>query len=129
MLNGTIEAATERNERLASEDWQITDDGVRALALTVQKRRGVCVLPYMRFVAASGDGNAIKIFFASHIVLVSGSRLDILLDGLALQRVHRLIEPTENEGKFGVRGVDAQRYDGPAIHRIEVQEPKEPKAK
>jgi hypothetical protein len=82
----------------------------------------------MRFVAASGDGNAIKIFFASHIVLVSGSRLDVLLDGLALQRVHRLMEPTENEGKFRVRGVGAQRYDGPAIHRIEVQEPKEPKA-
>jgi len=124
MLNGTIGAAIERNERLASEDWQITEDGARALSLTIQKRRGMFVLPYMRFIAASGDGSAIKIYFASHIVLVSGSGLETLLDALALQRVHRLIEPTENEGKFGVRGAGAQRYEGPAIHRIEVQEPK-----
>jgi len=128
MLNGTIGAAAiERNDRLASEDWYLTEDDARALSLTIQKRRGVFVLPYIRFVAASGDSSAIKIFFASHIVLVSGSGLETLLDALALQRVHRLMEPTENEGKFAVRGADVHSYEGPAIHRIEVQEPKESK--
>jgi hypothetical protein len=41
---------------------------------------------------------------------------------LAENRVSRLIEPAENEAKFGVRGPNAAPYGGPAITAITVEE-------
>jgi hypothetical protein len=44
-----------------------------------------------------------------------------LLAALAGQRVIRVIEPSENDAKFSVRGATG-RYQGPAIHSVTVTE-------
>ena len=64
----------------------------------------------------------VRIEFSSHVVTVSGHRLAVLLEALAENRVSRLIQPTENEAKFGVRGPNAAPYGGPAITVITVEE-------
>jgi hypothetical protein len=48
--------------------------------------------------------------------------LAALLAALGGQRVLRLIEPSENEASFGVRGSAASKYSGPAIHNISVEQ-------
>ena len=106
---------------LVSEDWQLDQDGATPLSLLVQLRRAAHVFPWHRFVYAEGDNNLIRIAFASHLVTVSGSGLAALLAAVAGQRVIRLIQPTQNEAKFGVRGPGADRYTGPAIHDIVVE--------
>lgn len=58
----------------------------------------------------------------SYVVTVVGHGLTVLLDALADNRVSRLIQPTENEAKFGVRGANAVHYNGPAITVEEVEQ-------
>jgi hypothetical protein len=107
---------------LVSEDWQLCGDGdTKPLSLVVQLRRRAYVLPWFRFVYAEGDNAQIQIAFASHLVTVSGNGLAALLTALATQLVVRLIQPTENEAKFDVRGPGAARYHGPAITDITVE--------
>jgi hypothetical protein len=108
---------------LVSEDWQFVDkDSLRPLALIVQLRRQAHVLPYMRFVHAVGDNSALRIVFASHQVSVKGHNLSALLAAISAQIVVRLIQPSENEAKFGVRGVDFAKPTGPTITDITVEE-------
>ena len=85
-------------------------------------RRSWYVLPYFRFIYASGDESQVVITFSSHVVTVTGHGLGALLVALAENRVSRLIEPTEHEAKFGVRGPNAAPYRGPAITGITVEE-------
>jgi hypothetical protein len=106
---------------LVSEDWQLADDdGPKPPSLVVQLRRRVYVLPWFRFVYAEGDNAQVQVAFASHMVTITGNGLAALLAALATQRVVRLIQPTENEAAFGVRGPGAGRYTGPAIIDISV---------
>jgi hypothetical protein len=108
---------------LASEDWQLeTDAYAKPVSLLVQLRRQAYVLPWFRFVHAEGDNTQVKITFASHLVTVNGHGLAALLAALAAQRVIRLIQPSENEAKFGVRGEGSPRYSGPSITEIKVEE-------
>jgi hypothetical protein len=106
-----------------SEDWQTAgDERPRPGALIVQLRRYAHVLPYFRFVCAEGDNHQVRIVFASHLVTVTGQGLASLLAALASQAVVRLIQPTESEASFGVRGVNSNRITGPSITEITVEE-------
>ncbi len=108
---------------LASEDWQLeTDIHAKPVSLLVQLRRRAHVLPWFRFVSAEGDNSQVRITFATHRVIVDGHGLAALLAALAAQRVIRLVQPSENEAKFGVRGEGAERYVGPGITMITVEE-------
>ena len=108
---------------LASEDWQLVpDDAPKPLSLVIQQRRYAHVLPYFRFVYAEGDNSLVKIAFASHLITIGGHGLAALLAALSSHRVLRIIQPTENEAKFGVRGDGSARYNGPCITDITVEE-------
>jgi hypothetical protein len=108
---------------LASNDWQLADgDGLKPASLIVQLRRHAHVLPYFRFICAEGDNSQVRIAFASHKVTVTGHGLAALLAALATHRVARVIQPTENEAKFGVRGPGSTKYNGPSITDITVEE-------
>ena len=108
---------------LVSEDWQLEEKlGSRPVSLHLQLRRRTHVLPWFRFVYAEGDNCQVKIAFASHMVTVNGHGLAALLSAVAAQCVIRLIQPTENEAKFGVRGEGSAKYTGPGIHDITVDE-------
>jgi hypothetical protein len=108
---------------LASEDWQLADDGAaKPTALVVQLRRQAFVLPYFRFIFAEGNNSVVRIAFASHMVNVSGEGLAALLPAFASQSVIRIIQPTDTEANFGIRGSDSARIEGPCILDITVEE-------
>jgi hypothetical protein len=107
----------------ASEDWQLeTNADLKPAHLVVQLRRCAHILPWFRFVHAEGDNDQVKITFASHLVTVTGHGLAALVAALAAQQIVRLIQPTENQAKFGVRGTNAGRYTGPGITDITVEQ-------
>jgi hypothetical protein len=109
---------------LASEDWQLAgeDGGKKPASLLVQLRRRAYVLPYFRFIYAEGDNSLVRIAFASHIVTVTGHGLTALIAALAMNVVVRIIQPTENEARFGVRGPGLAKYSGPSITDITIEE-------
>lgn len=110
---------------LASEDWQLIEEGgSKPTTLVVQLRRRAYVLPYFRFLYAEGDNALVKIAFVSHLVTISGNGLAALLAALASNVVFRLIQPTESEASFGVRGARSVKYSGPSILDITVEESK-----
>jgi hypothetical protein len=106
---------------LVSEDWQVADDGHKPASLVVQLRRGVHILPWFRFVSAEGNNGLVKLTFASRAVTITGNDLAGFLGAIAAQRVIRVIQLSEHEAQFGVRGPGAGRYTGPAIHEITVE--------
>jgi hypothetical protein len=114
--------STNPESALASEDWQLgAEDSAKPSCLVVQLRRRAHILPWFRFVHAEGDNAQVQILFASHVVTVSGNGLAALLAALATQRVIRIVQPSENEAKFGVRGPSAGNYTGPSITDITVE--------
>ena len=117
-----MSASTTLSELVSSEDWQLAEDGHKATSLLVQLRRGAFVLPWLRFLYAEGDNNMVKLAFASHMVTVSGDGLAALLAAVVAQRVLRLIQPTDKEARFAVRGVAAIKYTGPSIHDITIEQ-------
>jgi hypothetical protein len=114
--------STVLTSKLTSEDWEISDEpDARPSCVIVQLRQRVYVFPWFRFVYADGDNGVIQIGFPSHLVTVRGSGLAVLLAAISTQRVIRILQPTENEVKFGVRGNPAETYRGPAISEVTVQ--------
>ena len=112
-----------RESAWVSEDWQLESNAdLKPAHLVIQLRRCAHVLPWMRFVYAEGDNDQVKIAFASHMVTVTGHGLAALVAALAAQQVVRLIQPTENQAKFGVRGAHAGADSGPGITNITVEE-------
>ena len=110
-----------RTTALASEDWELTDDSVpKPGCLIVQQRRHAHVFPWFRFIHAEGDNSEVSILFSTHSVTVTGHGLAALVVAVSTQRLIRLIQPTENEAKFGVRG--ATRHEGPSITEITIEE-------
>lgn len=106
---------------LASDDWQVVkEDGKKPTSLLVQLRNRAYILPYFRFVYAEGNNSQVKMTFTSHLVTVTGNGLAALLAALASNAVVRIIQPTENEAKFGVRAANAGRFTGPAVDNITV---------
>ena len=107
---------------LVSEDWQLAgEDTKRPPTLIVQLRRRTYILPWFQFAHAEGDNSFVKIAFASHLVTVSGHGLAALLAALATQSVVRLVQPGENEAKFGFRGSASTKCTGPSIEVITVE--------
>jgi hypothetical protein len=109
---------------LASEDWQLAgeDGGKKPASLVVQLRRRAYVLPYFRFIYAEGDNSLVRIAFTSHMVTVTGHGLAALIAALAMNVVVRIIQPIENEARFGVRDAASANYCGPSITDITVEE-------
>jgi hypothetical protein len=106
---------------LVSEDWQLAEENNdRPTNLTVHLRRRTHILPYFRLICAEGDDSQVLISFASHSVKITGHGLEALLAALSTQSVVSLIQPTENEAKFGIRGPNAIKIDGPAITGMAV---------
>jgi len=102
-----------------SEDWELSPDGYRAASLIVQWRRSMQVYPWFRFNKAKGNGSSVDLEFDDDVITVTGKRLDVLLRAVAEHRVLRLIQPTENEAKFDVRGDKATLQTGrPTITQI-----------
>jgi hypothetical protein len=114
--NGTTDSA------LVSEDWQLApDEQHRPLSLLFQLRRGVHGFPWIRLVHFEGDNNIVTMDFASHTVTVTGQGLAPLLAAIAGQRVIRVIEPSQHEAQFGVRGPGGTQYTGPSIQSITIK--------
>ena len=88
--------------------------------MIIQLRRGAHIFLWFRFAYAEGDNSHVKIVFDTHSVSVSGHGLAVLLAALTTHRVVKLIQPTENEAKLGVRGDSQDRYAGPAVTSITV---------
>jgi hypothetical protein len=44
-----------------------------------------------------------------------------LLEAVSTQRLVRIVQPTENEAKFRVRGEGANPYAGPGISGIKIE--------
>jgi len=109
------------NTLSVSEDWQIAaENEPKPISLVVQGRHDVFVFPWFRFVYAEGDNTQVEIVFATHVVNVAGYELVGLLAAVAFQKVIRLIEPSEKEARFGVRGSLATKQIGPGIRSITV---------
>ena len=102
-------------------DWQVSPEGSGKPALTVQLRRKIYVLPWFRFVSAEGDDGHATVSFASHTISIEGHGLAALLEAVSSQRLVRIVQPTENEGKFRVRGEGANPYAGPGISGIKIE--------
>ena len=118
MSTTTVQASA-----LASEDWQIAEEDTKnPISLVIQQRRRAHIFPWFRFVYAEGDNKEVKIAFATHMVTVNGHGLAALLAAISTQRVFRLIQPTEKEAKFGVRGDDQDRCSDRCITSITVKE-------
>jgi hypothetical protein len=114
---------TQPASELATEAWQLADeDRERPTSLAVELRRRTYVFPYFRFVCAEGDNAQLRILFASHRIVATGHGLAQLLVALARQRVTRLVQASENDAKFGLRGSHANQCDGPGITNITVEE-------
>ncbi len=76
--------------------WVIsTGDPVATLEIVLQKQ--AVVLSWHQFVYAEGDSQLVRIAFASHDVVVSGSGLDPLLAAIAAHRVVSLHASVRSE--------------------------------
>jgi hypothetical protein len=58
------------------------------------------VLPWSQFLFAEGGNEEIRLAFSTHDVVVTGSRLEKLLEDLSARRLNRLQEPGRAE-RFG----------------------------
>ncbi len=76
--------------------WVISaGDPVATLEIVLQKQ--TVVLSWHQFVYAEGDSEQVRMAFASHDVVISGSRLDPLLSAIAAHRVVSLRESVRAE--------------------------------
>ncbi len=117
--------AAPQTSALAADDWELTNepDDPKPGCLIVQLRQRAHVFPWFRFVYADGDNSKIEVAFASHTVVITGHGLAVLLAAISTQRVVRIIQPSENDAKFGVRGSSAKGQYGPSINNITVVQP------
>ena len=108
-------------QQVSVSEYALARDGTSMRATgRPPHRRSAHVLPWFRFVCAEGDRSRVLLTFSS-LVTVEGRGLSALLAAVSAMRVARLIQPTENEAKFRVRGDNADPYRGPAITSITVQ--------
>ena len=87
------------------------DIGSRNLEIILLKR--TFVLPWSQFLFAEGGNDEIRLAFSTHDVIVTGSRLDSLLQDLSCQRLTRLQESSRPH-RFS-------SATGPQITSISVQ--------
>jgi hypothetical protein len=58
------------------------------------------VLPWSQFLFAEGGEEEIRLAFSTHDVVVTGSRLEKLLEDLSTRKTNRLLEPGRTD-RFG----------------------------
>ena len=105
-----------------SEDWELTAEGHRAPSLTIKRPRKLLVLPWCMFASAAGESSRVKVRFAPNTtVIITGKRLDALLQAVAEYRVLRITQPTENEAKFDYRSGSGVQTGRPTISSIEIE--------
>ncbi len=76
--------------------WVISaGDPVATLEIVLQKQ--TVVLSWHQFVYAEGDSEQVRMAFASHDVVISGSGLDPLLSAIAAHRVVSIRESARSE--------------------------------
>ena len=99
-----------------SAPWVISaGDPVATLEIVLQKQ--TVVLSWHQFVYAEGDSEQVRMAFASHDVVISGSGLDPLLAAIAANRVVSLRESIRSErfsaqaGRF-VNEIVVRRVEG-----------------
>jgi hypothetical protein len=71
------------------------------------------VLPWSQFLFAEGGNEEIRLAFSTHDVVVTGSRLEKLLEDLSARRLNRLQEPGRAES--------FSTFTGPQITSVSVQ--------
>ena len=87
-------------------EWRtVTRERPSGLEIVLLKR--TYVLPWSQFLYAEGGDDEIRLAFATHEVVVTGTGLSSMLTDLAEQRIGRLNEPTR-----------ADRLDGFGTSRI-----------
>lgn len=59
------------------------------------------VLPWSQFLFAEGGNEEIRLTFSTHDVVVTGSRLEKLLEDLSARKLNRLEEPGRSD-RFGL---------------------------
>ncbi|RQV93572.1 hypothetical protein EH220_08055 [bacterium] len=89
----------------------LSDIGSSNLEIVLLKR--TFVLPWSQFLFAEGGNDEIRLAFSMHDVVVTGSRLGLILDDLSAQKLSRLQEPARPERFVPVTG--------PQITSIAVQ--------
>jgi hypothetical protein len=78
------------------KSWSVSlDDRVAALEIALLKR--TYVLPWNQFVYAEGGDDEVRAVFATHEVIIRGSGLDELLNGIAAQQVEVMYEPSRTD--------------------------------
>ena len=86
-----------------SAPWVISaGDPVATLEIVLPKQ--TVVLSWQQFVYAEGDSEQVRMAFASHDVVISGSGLDPLLAAIAAHRVVSLRESVRSERFSGQAG-------------------------
>lgn len=88
-----------------------SDIGSSNLEIVLLKR--TFVLPWSQFLFAEGGNDELRLAFSTHDVLVTGSRLGMLLQDLSARKLGRLQEPARPE-RFA-------SSTGPQITSISVQ--------
>jgi hypothetical protein len=74
------------------------------------------VLPWSQFLFAEGGNDKARLAFSTHDVVVTGSRLEKLLEDLSARRLNRLQEPGRAE-RFGpvfspqIASISVQKVD------------------
>jgi hypothetical protein len=92
--------------------WVISaGDSSATLEIVLQKQ--TVVLSWHQFVYAEGDSEQVRMAFASHDVVISGSGLDPLLSAIAAHRVVSLRESNRSE-RFSAQ---AGRFIGEIVVR------------
>jgi hypothetical protein len=92
--------------------WVISaGDPVATLEIVLQKQ--TVVLSWHQFVYAEGDGEQVRMAFASHDVVITGAGLDPLLSAIAARRVVSLRESVRSE-RFSAQ---AGRFIGQIVVR------------
>ena len=87
------------------------------VALEIRLPKQTVVLAWNQFVHAEGDGEEVRIAFASHAVVIKGSGLDPLLPAIANHRVVSLRQSARSErfsgyaGRF-IRDITVRRLEG-----------------
>jgi hypothetical protein len=97
-------------------DWQVTENGRRAMSLVVHLRQRSYVFPWGLFLFAEGDDAVVRAVFHTHVVRVEGNGLTSLLQDLAEQSVCELVEP-DRAAKF-------RKDEGSQVTAVSVSENK-----
>src|SRR5215472_617538 len=99
----------------SEDEWRVVARE-RSTGLEIVLLKRTYVLPYSQFLYAEGGDDEIRLVFATHDVVVSGSGLSSILADLAEQRIMRLNEPTRAErlnglGVASIRQIRVEKAD------------------